>query len=96
MDTEVQVQQAQKPTVKQRAVRLFRDFVVTAVIMTAVLVALVPHPALADSFSMDTTGMMSNAASIFNSLWPAFEIIVGISLGFAILAYIVREIRQAI
>lgn len=94
MDSELVIQ-GNKPT-HRRAILFVRNFLVALAVMLALVVVLAPHPALADSFSMDTTTLMSNAASIFNALWPAFAIIVGISLGFAILAYIVREIRQAI
>jgi hypothetical protein len=46
-------------------------------------------------FSIDTTGLMTTASSIFNALWPAFAIIVGLALGFGILKVIVSEIQKA-
>jgi len=47
------------------------------------------------SFDIDTTTFLSTAASIFNALWPAFAIIVGLILGFGILRMVVGEIRKA-
>lgn len=56
----------------------------------------VQAPATAQSFDIDTSNFLGTAASIFNALWPAFAIIVGITLGLGLLSLIVREIRQAI
>jgi hypothetical protein len=46
-------------------------------------------------FSIDTSSLMTTASSIFNALWPAFAIIVGLALGFGILKVVVNEIRKA-
>jgi len=53
-------------------------------------------PQVAQSFDIDTSSFLTTAASIFNALWPAFAIIVGITLGLGLLGLIVRELRQAI
>jgi hypothetical protein len=50
---------------------------------------------LAD-FSIDASGLLNTASQIFNALWPAFAIIVGIALGFGLLTLIVSEIRKAL
>ena len=47
------------------------------------------------SFSIDVTGMMSTAASMFNSLFPIFGVIAGISIGIGLVTLIIVEIRKA-
>ncbi len=51
---------------------------------------------LIGAFSLDTTGLLSQAEDIFNGLQGAYIPIIGITLGLAILAYIVKELRAAI
>lgn len=51
---------------------------------------------LIGAFSLDTTGLIEQAESIFNGLQGAYIPIIGITLGLAILAYIVKELRSAI
>ncbi len=48
------------------------------------------------SISLDFTDLLSNAASIINSLWPVFGLPIGIALGMGLLGWIVKEIRKAI
>jgi len=48
------------------------------------------------AFSLDTTGLLDQAEDIFNGLQGAYIPIIGITLGLAILAYIVKELRAAI
>jgi hypothetical protein len=50
---------------------------------------------LAD-FSIDPSSLLTTASQIFNALWPAFAIVIGISLGLGLLALIVSEIRKAL
>lgn len=47
-------------------------------------------------FDLDTSGLLTQAESIFNGLQGAYIPIIGITLGLAILAYIVKELRSAI
>ena len=47
------------------------------------------------SFDLDTTGMMSMAATIFNALGPIFFVVAGISIGIGLLMKIVDELRRA-
>jgi len=44
---------------------------------------------------MQTNEVISQVASIFNVLWPAFAIITGLVLGLGLLQLITREIRSA-
>ncbi len=48
------------------------------------------------SFSIDLSGLLATASSLFNQLFPVFAPIIGITLAFAIIAYIINEIRRAI
>ena len=50
---------------------------------------------LAQSFSLNMTDMMTSAADIFNGLWPAFAIVVGLGLGVQILRLIVNSVKAA-
>jgi hypothetical protein len=63
--------------------------------LAIVLGGIVPSFA-ATSFSVDSTNLMDSAASIFNALWPAFALVVGIALGLGLLTLLVTEIRKAI
>jgi hypothetical protein len=47
------------------------------------------------SFSIDSTSFLSTAASIFNALFPAFAVIIGIGLGIGLLRYVVKAIQDA-
>lgn len=47
------------------------------------------------SFSVDLNGMLSMAASMFNSLFPVFGIGIGIALGVGLLTKVAGEIRKA-
>lgn len=47
------------------------------------------------SLSLDFTGMLSQAGSIINGLWPVFVLPVGIALGMGLLSKIIGEIRKA-
>lgn len=48
------------------------------------------------SFSIDLTGLMSNAEVMFNSLSPALLPVVGISLGITILLLVIKVVKGAI
>lgn len=48
------------------------------------------------SFSLDLTGLMSNAEVMFNSLSPALIPVVGISLGISILWIVIKAIKGAV
>jgi len=97
------------PKAKSQAIKIDPRFILLALVVMALLVAAAPQshalaaavpgvhsPQVAQSFDIDTSNFLGTAASIFNALWPAFAIIVGITLGLGLLALIVREIRQAI
>ncbi len=47
-------------------------------------------------FSIDLSGLLDTASSIFQGLWPIFGVIAGLSLGFALVGYVVAEIRKAL
>jgi hypothetical protein len=47
------------------------------------------------SFSIDSTSFLSTAATIFNGLFPAFAVIIGIGLGIGLLRYIVKAVQDA-
>jgi hypothetical protein len=59
------------------------------------IVTLVGAPTFAQSFSIDMAEMMASAADIFNGLWPAFAIVVGLGLGVQILRFIVNAVKAA-
>ena len=40
------------------------------------------------SFNIDTTTLLSNAATMFNALWPLFAILLGLTLGIGILKFV--------
>ncbi len=47
------------------------------------------------SLSLDFSGMLSQAGTIINGLWPVFIIPVGIALGMGLLSRIISEVRKA-
>ena len=47
------------------------------------------------SLSLDFTGMLHQAGTIINGLWPVFIFPVGIALGMGLLSKIISEIRKA-
>jgi hypothetical protein len=47
------------------------------------------------SLSLDFTGMLGQAGTIINGLWPVFFIPVGIALGMGLLSKIISEVRKA-
>jgi len=67
---------------------------VLMIVLSILALSMFARPALADSFSIDTSTLLSNAASIFNGLWPAFAIIVGIGFGIGLLKFIVSAISH--
>lgn len=50
---------------------------------------------IAASFSFDIASLMNTAADIFNGLWPAFAVVVGLGLGVQIIRFIVGAIQAA-
>ena len=46
------------------------------------------------SFEFDVSGLMTTAASIFNSFAPIFMAIAGISVGLGLLIKVVSELRH--
>lgn len=48
------------------------------------------------SLSLDFNQMINMAFSLINGLWPIFVLPIGFVLGLGLLAWIVKEIRQAI
>jgi len=79
----------------QAFVARVRQYAVLAAVALVVTLLLVASPAHATSFSIDMASMMSSAADIFNGLWPAFAIVVGLGLGVQILRFIVNAVRAA-
>lgn len=75
--------------------RFTRAQLYLAVAVLALTFALVATPAKAASFSISMTDMMNTAADIFNGLWPAFAIVVGLGLGVQILRFIVNAVKAA-
>lgn len=71
-----------------------RTLMVAALAALAVI-TLVGTPTFAQSFSIDMAEMMTSAADIFNGLWPAFAIVVGLGLGVQILRFIVNAVKAA-
>ena len=47
------------------------------------------------SLSLDFSGMLNQAGSIINGLWPVFVLPVGIALGMGLLSKIISEVRKA-
>jgi len=47
------------------------------------------------SLSLDFSGMLSQAGSIINGLWPVFVLPVGIALGMGLLSKIISEVCKA-
>ena len=68
---------------------------IVVALMAALFVSLLPVAAHAQTFSIDTSSLMTSAANIFNGLWPAFAIVAGLSLGLALVKFIVQAIRTA-
>ncbi len=48
------------------------------------------------SFSLDFSGVFSNASQIVNGLFPVYLVPLGITLGIGILAIVVRAFSQII
>lgn len=46
-------------------------------------------------FSIDSSTLLSSAATIFNALWPIFGLIAGIAIGAGLVQAILSEIRKA-
>jgi hypothetical protein len=51
--------------------------------------------ASAASFTVDTSGILDNAAILFNGLFPAFVIIIGFSFGIGLIKWITATLRNA-
>lgn len=71
-----------------------RTYIAIAVVALVVSAFFVATPAHA-TFSLSMTDMLDSAADIFNGLWPAFAIVVGLGLGVQILNFIVKAVRSA-
>lgn len=79
-----------------RFVQTNRQRLTIVMVMVMAFVVLVPSRMLfAASFSIDTSSLLDSAANIFNGLWPAFAIVAGLSLGIALVKFIVDAIRHA-
>ena len=50
---------------------------------------------MSSSFNIDVAVLMDGAANMFNALWPAFAVIVGLGLGIKIISYLRKEISSA-
>jgi len=47
------------------------------------------------SLSLNFDGMLTQAGTIINGLWPVFVVPIGIALGMGLLGKIIGEIRKA-
>lgn len=47
-------------------------------------------------FSLDTTGLLDQAAAIFNGMQGIVVIVAGLGLGFALLGYVASLIQKAV
>jgi hypothetical protein len=47
------------------------------------------------SFSIDVNSLLGSAEDIFNGLFPAFAIAIGLTIGLGLIALIAREIRKS-
>lgn len=65
-------------------------------LLIAVLVMLVMPTIVsrAASFTVDTTGILDNAAILFNGLFPAFVIIIGFMFGIGLIKWIVATLKS--
>jgi hypothetical protein len=48
------------------------------------------------TFDVDLTGMMSTAESLFNQLFPAFVVVIGILLAMGLIGMIINAISKAV
>ena len=48
------------------------------------------------SFNINVDTLMQGASDMFNALWPAFAIVVGLGLGVKLVKFIRQEITGAI
>lgn len=48
------------------------------------------------TFDVDLTGMMSTAEDLFNSLFPAFVVVIGITLAIGLIGMIIAAITKAV
>jgi len=48
------------------------------------------------SLSLDFSGMLDQAFTIINGLWPVFVLPIGFTLALGLLAWIVREVGSAV
>lgn len=68
-----------------------RYLLIVAVLVMVLAPTLVSHAA---SFTVDTTGILDNAAILFNGLFPAFVIIIGFMFGIGLIKWIVATLRS--
>jgi len=47
------------------------------------------------SFDLDTQTLLDGAAEMFNALWPAFAVIVGLVLGVKLVHLIRKEVTSS-
>lgn len=48
------------------------------------------------SLSLPFNGVLEQAGQIVNGLWQAYLVPIGLGLGFAVLGFIVRQVKSAI
>lgn len=46
--------------------------------------------------NLDLAGLMDTAAELFNSMWPAFAIIAGLTLAYLIIKFLMGAIKGAL
>lgn len=68
-----------------------RYLLVIAVLMMVLVPTLITRAA---SFTVDTTGILDNAAILFNGLFPAFVIIIGFMFGIGLIKWIVATLKS--
>jgi len=75
---------------------MFRRYMLVLAVVLAVVFAVSGATVVnAASFTVDTTGILDNAATLFNGLFPAFVIIIGFSFGIGLIKWIVSTLRNA-
>jgi len=74
---------------------MFRRYFLLVLAVALVLLTVPTVISRAASFTVDTTGILDNAATLFNGLFPAFVIIIGFSFGIGLIKWIVSTLRNA-
>ncbi len=82
----IQVEEKQPRRARRAALVLLAVMLLALALPTATSQAM-----SSQSFSINVDGLMTNASAMFNSLWPIFAVIVGISFGIALVSFISKK-----